>query len=110
MFPAVILVNWTVSDPITVTEGEGVTVNLFGEAFGLYATAIAIGVVCAETVSTNVTSGKREILSSINMMLGTICAHYHPWSCLQPSLAETLTLHLEPSFSSQIWRPLKADP
>ena len=59
MFPAVILVNWTVSDPITVTEGEGVTAELFGEAFGLYASAIAIGVVCAETVSTNVKSGKR---------------------------------------------------
>ena len=59
MFPAVIRVNWTVSDPITVIEGEGVTVELFGEAFGLYATPIAIGVVCAETVSTNVISGER---------------------------------------------------
>ena len=59
MFPAVIFVNWTVSDPITVIEGEGVTVELFGEAFGFYATPIAIGVVCAETVSTVVTSGKR---------------------------------------------------
>ena len=43
-------------------------------------------------------------------MLGTIWAHYQPWSCLQPSLAVTLTLHLEPSFTSQMWRPLKADP
>ena len=110
MFPAVILVNWTVSDTITVTEGEGVTVELLGEAFGLYASAITIGIVCAETVSTNVKSGKREILSSINMMLGTICAHCHPWPCLQPSLAETLTFHLEPSFTLQMWRPLKADP
>ena len=59
MFPVVILVNWTVSDTINVTEGEGVTVHLFGEAFGLYANPITIGVVCAETVSTNVTSGKR---------------------------------------------------
>ena len=59
MFPAVIRVNWTVSDPITVIEGEGVTVELFGEAFGLYATPIAIGVACAETVSTNVISGER---------------------------------------------------
>ena len=58
-FPAVIFVNWTVSDPISVIEGEGVTIELFGEALGLYATPIAIGVVCAETVSTNVTSGKR---------------------------------------------------
>ena len=59
MFPAEILVNWTASDPITVMEGEGVTVELFGEAFGLYATTIAIGVACAETVSTNVQSGKK---------------------------------------------------
>ena len=59
MFPAVILVNWTVSDPIAVNEGEGVTIELFGEAFGLYATPIAIGVVCAESAFTNVKSGKR---------------------------------------------------
>ena len=59
ILPAVILVNWTVSDPITVIEGEGVTVELFGEAFGLYATPIAIGVVCVEAVSTKVNSGKR---------------------------------------------------
>ena len=59
MFPAVILVNLTVSDTITVTEGEGVTVKLFGEAFGFYASTIAIGVVCAETVSTDVKSGKK---------------------------------------------------
>ena len=59
MFPAVIRVNWTVSDPITVIGGEGVTVELFGEAFGLYATPIAIGVFCAETVSTDVISGER---------------------------------------------------
>ena len=59
MFPVVILVNWTVSDTITVTEGEGVIVELFGKAFGLYATPIAIGVVCAENVFTNVQSGKK---------------------------------------------------
>ena len=59
MFPAVILVNWTVSDPISVIEGEGVTVELLGEAFGSYATPIAIGVVCAEPVFTYVKSGKR---------------------------------------------------
>ena len=59
MFPAVILVNWTVSDTITVTEGEGVTVELFGEAFGFYAIPIEIGGACTESVSTNVISGKR---------------------------------------------------
>ena len=59
MFPAVILVNWTVSDTITVIEGDVLTVEFFGEAFGLYATPITIGVVCTETVSTNVISGKR---------------------------------------------------
>ena len=59
IFPAVILVNWTVSDPISITEGDGMVVEVFGEAFGLYASTIAIDVVCAETVSTNVKSGKR---------------------------------------------------
>ena len=59
MFPAVILVNWTVSDPISVIEGDVQTVELLGEAFGLYATPITIGVVCTETVFTNVLSGKR---------------------------------------------------
>ena len=44
------------------------------------------------------------------MIRGTICTHYHPWSCLQPSLAKTLTLQLDPSFTSQTWAALKADP
>ena len=57
IFPAVILVNLTVSDTIAVIEGDVLTVELFGEAFGLYASTIAIGVVCAETVSTDVKSG-----------------------------------------------------
>ena len=61
MLTAVILVNWTVSDPISVTEGGGMVVELFGEAFGFYTTPIAIGVVCAETVSTNVKSGKNHL-------------------------------------------------
>ena len=89
MFPAVILVNWTVSDPISVIEGEGVTVELFGEAFGSYATPIAIGVVCTETISTNKRSGKRINSSSTSMMLvqfvhtttlGLVCSH--PWQRL----------------------------
>ena len=59
MFLAVILVNWTVSDTISVIEGDVLTVEFFGEAFGLYAIPITIGVVCTETVSTNVISGMR---------------------------------------------------
>ena len=90
MFPAVILVNWTVSDTITVTEGEVVTVELFGEAFGFYASTIAIGVVCAETVSTDVKSGKKINLFKhyagclVQLVhtttLGLVCSH--PWQRL----------------------------
>ena len=37
------------------------------------------------------------------------CASYHTLSCcLQPSLGETSTLQLEPSFTSQMFRPFKA--
>ena len=39
------------SGPIRVTEGDGVKVRLSGEAFGIYAYPIAIGVVCSETVA-----------------------------------------------------------
>ena len=38
LFPLVVLVNWTVSQPIEVTEGEGVEVRLSGEAFGIMLT------------------------------------------------------------------------
>ena len=51
----VIRVNWTISRAISVTEGE--VVRLCGEAFGLYADEVVIGVVCSETIATDVEPG-----------------------------------------------------
>ena len=47
---AVVQVNFTVSRAISVTEGA--VVRLSGEAFGIYANEIVIGVECSETTST----------------------------------------------------------
>ena len=57
LFSSVVRVNWTISRPINVTEGDNVTVSLSGEAFGLYANPIAIGVICAEVIATDVVPG-----------------------------------------------------
>ena len=57
LFSLVVRVNWTISQPINVTEGENVTVRLSGEAFGIYANPIAIGVICAEVIATDVEPG-----------------------------------------------------
>ena len=57
LFSVVIEVNWTISETIEVTEGNGVEVSLTAQAFGLYANPIAIGVVCTETVITGEVSG-----------------------------------------------------
>ena len=55
----VVQVNWTLSQIISVTEGE--VVRLRGEAFGIYANEIAIGVVCSETIATDVEPGMDTI-------------------------------------------------
>ena len=57
LFSSVVRVNWTISQPINVTEGDNVTVRLSGEAFGIYANPIAIGVICAEVIATDVEPG-----------------------------------------------------
>ena len=57
LFSSVVRVNWTISQPINVTEGDNVTVRLSGEAFGIYANPIAIGVICAEVIATDVVPG-----------------------------------------------------
>ena len=57
LFSLVVRVNWTISQPINVTEGDNVTVSLSGEAFGLYAYPIAINVICAEVIATDVEPG-----------------------------------------------------
>ena len=60
----VVLINWTISEAIKVTEGEGVVLSLSGEAFGIYANPIAIGVICAETIATDVQPGIDTISST----------------------------------------------
>ena len=57
LFPSVVHVNWTISQLINVTEGGNVTVRLSGEAFGIYANPIAIDVICAEVIATDVEPG-----------------------------------------------------
>ena len=57
LFSSVVRVNLTISQPINVTEGDHVTVRLSGEAFGIYAKPIAIGVICAEVIATDVEPG-----------------------------------------------------
>ena len=57
LFSSVVLVNWTISQPINVTEGDNVTVRLSGEAFGIYSDETAIGVICAEVIATDVEPG-----------------------------------------------------
>ena len=57
MFSIVVLVNWTISQPINVTEGDGVILELLGAATGMYAKPIEIGVACAEVIATDVRPG-----------------------------------------------------
>ena len=58
-FSTVVEVNFIISQPITVREGNGVVLRLRGEAFGLYAYPIIIGVICASVdVTTGVATGR----------------------------------------------------
>ena len=71
-----------------MTEGEGVRLELFAQAFGVYATPIEIGVVCAEVIAAGVPPGANTISSTDTLEYAII---YHSSSiCLQPSPAETL--------------------
>ena len=56
--PIVVEVNFTTSQPITVTEGDGVNVTLKGKAFGIYANPIEIGVICAPVDVSDGAAGK----------------------------------------------------
>ena len=47
-----------------MTEGDNVTVRLSGKAFGFYANPIAIGVICAEVIATDVEPGKDTITNT----------------------------------------------
>ena len=65
LFPSPdIEVNWTIAEPIQVTEGDRVEVRLRAEAFGIYANPIQIGVVCAPTQVTGVPAGRETIPGS----------------------------------------------
>ena len=85
--PTVVEVSWIISEPIEVREGEGVRLELFAQAFGLYATPIEIGVVCAGIILTGVPSGADTILST-DTLEHAIIYHSSP-ICLQPTLTKT---------------------
>ena len=52
-----------------MTEGDGVILSLSGEAFGIYANEIAIGVICAEVIATDVEPGMDNITSTDTSMV-----------------------------------------
>ena len=84
--PTVVEVSWIISEPIQVREGEGVRLELFAQAFGLYATPIEIGVICAEAL---VGVPGADTISSTDTPKHAIIYHSLP-CCLQPSLTKTL--------------------
>ncbi len=84
--PTVVEVSWIISKLIEVREGEGVRLELFAQAYGLYATPIEIGVVCE---ATPVAVPGADTISSIDTLEHAVIYHTSP-ICLQPSLTETL--------------------
>ena len=94
--PTVIEVSWIISEPIEATEGEReagsdgeeILLELFAQAFGLYASPIAIGVVCAEVIAAGVPPGV-DTTSSTDTLEHAFIYHTSP-ICLQPTLTETL--------------------
>ena len=102
--PTAIEVSWIISEPIEVREGEGARLELFAKAYGLYATPIAIGVVCAEVIATGVPPGA-DTISSTDTLEHAIIYHSAP-ICLQPSLTETFLSSVEAHWCSQMLRPL----
>ena len=86
--PTVVEVSWVISEPIEVTEGEGVRLELFAQVFGVYASPIEIGVVCGGVIVVDVPSGA-DTISSTDTLEHAIIYHTSP-CCLQPTLTETL--------------------
>ena len=82
-------VSWIISEPIEVREGEGARLELFAQAFGVYATPIEVDVVCAGVDVTGVPPGA-DTISSTDTLEHAIIYHSSP-CCLQPSLTETLS-------------------
>ena len=75
--PTVLEVSWIISEPIEVTEGERDPLELYAYAFGLYATPIEIGVVCAKVDVSGVPPGADPI-SSIDTLEQAIIYHSSP--------------------------------
>ena len=68
IFLIVVRVNWTISRVISVTEGD--VVRLRGEAIGILAIEVAIGVECSETIATDVEPGMDTIsVTDASMLL-----------------------------------------
>ena len=86
--PTVAEVSWIISEPIEVTEGDRVRLEIFAQVFGIYASPIEIGVVCAGVIVVDVPSGAATI-SNTDTLEHAIIYHSAP-CCLQPSLTETL--------------------
>ena len=59
--PTVVNISWIISQPIDVTEGERDPPELVAQAFGVYATPIAIGVACSPVITTGVPPGANAI-------------------------------------------------
>ena len=85
--PTVVEVSWIISEPIQVREGEGVRLELFAQAFGLYATPIEVGGVCLEIIN-HVPRGA-DTVSSTDTLEHAIVYH-SSLICLQPCLTKTL--------------------
>ena len=63
-----IQVNFTTSQVISVTEGA--VVRLRGEAFGIYADEVVIGVECSQTIVTDIEPGMDTIsVTDASMLL-----------------------------------------
>ena len=86
--PTVVEVSWIISEPFEFLKREGMRLELFAQAFGVYATPIEVGVVCAGGDVTDVPPGADTISSSATLE-HAIIYHSSP-ICLQPSWAETL--------------------
>ena len=66
----VVQVNFRTSVAISMTEGMYAVVRLRGEAFGIYADEVAIGVDCSETIATDVEPGMGTIsVTDASMLL-----------------------------------------
>ncbi len=81
--PTVVEVSWIISEPIEVREGERDPPELVAQVFGVYASPIEIGVVCAEVIATGVPPGA-DTISSTDTLEHAIIYHTSPFVCSLP--------------------------